>query len=488
MKKIISLSLYLCILTSCVLYSCGDKSTSDNLKDDMHAAGEQSADETGAADEREKISDGLPEADFGGYNFRIYTAPNFVENVAAYEEIGDVINDTIYRANKIVEERFNIKITALEGAAGDVDLVNEIKKTIQSGDEAFDISFAHDSLTGAAALEGYYINLYDVPNLDFAKPWWPEHTVSSLTFNDQMFMFSNSISTLGMDWTRIIYINKGLAKDFGLTVPYQDVFDGMWTLEKLIQMSKDVYIDANGNGSRDIDDTYGYGYGGAFYCSAEPLGIQTVKKDEDTLELSINNERTLKAVDLMYGLLFGSAGAYYDKDSYEGTAIDMFGQGSRLFIQGELGKARQKFRYSDVDYGILPFPKLDENQGNYYAGYTDRLFTVPTTAKNLERTGIIIEAMSAEGWKKIFPAYYEIAMKNKFLSDEESIQILDMIYTSRVLDFSYIYGIKFYMFLTDLFSNANPSTDFVSYYEKNEKSVVSALRKIEEKFLALKDN
>ena len=489
MKRTIIILLSLTLLISFALYSCqkggdgnikenssadSDNGTADSLADDTSENGESPGD-------RNSIADNLPDIDYGGYTFNILTGNEqyYVDSLVASEQIGEVINDAVYIANKTVEDRFNIniKVTQTEGPF----IMDNAKKSIKSGGDEYDLLFGHDYESGTASLEGLFLNLYYLDRLDFEKPWWPNNTVESLTINGKMYLFSNSLTTLGMDWTRLLYINKGLAKDLGLEVPYKDVFDGTWTLDKLTKLTKDVYIDVNGDGVKDSDDKYGYAFTGSYYCSIEPFGIQVVKKSGDILELNVLGERTQKMVDMMYDLMINSKGTFYFGPE-EHLSEKIFTNGNALIIYKHLQDARKTLRASDIDYGILPFPKLDENQENYYAGYHDRLFAVPITASNTDRSAVIIEAMSAEGWKKVFPAYYEISMKNKFLADEESIKILDMIYSSRVLDFTYIYSISYYMMLNDLFNNDKPSTDFVSYYEKNLGSVQKTLDNIAKKF------
>jgi len=482
MKKIKFLIVCFLISFTCILFSCADKSSNETAKDNPTTsendivAGDTEPDNI---NDREAVGDGLPDIDFDGYIFRIITREDFIDSIVAYEQNADVINDAFYRANIAVEDRFNVKIQAI----GNPDPAGAASKFIKSNDDAFDLVFEFgDASIVAPMLQGCFINLYSLNHLDFNKPWWPKNTVDSLTFNGKMYMYSNSMTTLGMDWTRALFINKGMAADMGVTVPYQDVFDGTWTLDKMTKLTKDIYRDVNGNGEKDGEDLYGYVFTGRYFCSIEPFGIQIVKKTGNTLELDVLSERTIKAVDMMYDLMIESKGTYYNNE-HDTISVDMFSNGQCLIAYSQLGMARSHLRFSDVDYGILPFPKLDETQETYYTGNHDRVFAVPTTAPNLDRTAVMIEAMSAEGWKKVFPAYYEIAMKNKYLSDEESIKILDLLYSTRVLDFTYVYGIyKFNLMFDELFNTKNPSRDVVSYFEKNQNSVKKDLQKIEDKF------
>jgi len=435
----------------------------------------------------EEISDGLPEIDFGGYNFRINSYADIRDRVFAENDIGEVINDAQYNARKTIEERFNIIISLIESDdSNDGSNFISAKKSILAGDDAFDLLHAHDITLCTNSLDNIFANLYSVPNLDFTKPWWPKNSVDSLTVLGQMYVFSNSMTTDSIGNIRVIFMNKDKARDYGITMPYKDVFDGVWTLDKLTDMTKDIYSDLNGNGEADEEDFFGFEYRDQYFiCTLEPLGITPYKRDSDEIiKLDLNNERTLLAINKMHALLFGSTASFFKADSIFENGIFMSGRALATCLQ--LSTAVEKLRFTDINYGILPMPKLDAAQNNYYAGYTSYLFAVPNTARDLDRTGVIIEALSAEGYKKVLPAYNEIALKNKYLQDEESVLILDLINESKMLDFAWCYNVNYqgpYWFMRDLFiGGKNPSVDFYSWYEKNETRLQKHLENIIKKF------
>ena len=148
---------------------------------------------------------------------------------------------------------------------------------------------------------------------------------------------------------------------------------------------------------------------------------------------------------------------------------DLFMQDKAMFIFSSLGHAVTIFRYADINYGFLPMPKLNERQENYCSGSNDVPFGIPVTNTDLDFTGMLIEALSAEGYRTVQPAYFEIALKQKFTSDAESIEILDIISQARVLDFGYLYcgSLPLCRFITNLFDPNSPSKDFASLYAKN---------------------
>jgi arabinogalactan endo-1,4-beta-galactosidase len=53
--------------------------------------------------------------------------------------------------------------------------------------------------------------------------------------------------------------------------------------------------------------------------------------------------------------------------------------------------------------------------------------------------GIIAEALNAQTYKTMVPALYEVALKTRYLRDEESKAILDIILNGSIVDWGYIY-------------------------------------------------
>ena len=113
-----------------------------------------------------------------------------------------------------------------------------------------------------------------------------------------------------------------------------------------------------------------------------------------------------------------------------------FAEGRALFNFAGLNRVTL-FREMETDFGILPIPKWDEAQEEYHnvvSLYCAALIAVPKTAGNLERTGVVLEALNAESMYTLTPAYYDITLKTKSARDEESSAMLDIIFDSRVYD------------------------------------------------------
>jgi len=138
----------------------------------------------------------------------------------------------------------------------------------------------------------------------------------------------------------------------------------------------------------------------------------------------------------------------------------------------------------EADFGILPYPKYDEAQKEYYntvGSWHSVFMCVPKVQENPDRTGILVEAIAYESMKTVTPAYYEIALKGKYTRDNESSDMLDIILATRCYDLGWYYQIGGYneqvMNLLRNFKN-----DFTSMYKKLEKTALKQVEKLNEKF------
>ncbi len=447
------------------------------------------AEEVTVEPEETELSDHLPESDFEGYGFHVgaqegvYYGCAMIEQVLVEELNGDVVNDAVYNANRTVESRFNVQ---LESILFPDDSGASVKASIQAGDDVYDILTMHDITVANLSLTGLFRDVNEIPHLDYTRPWWPSYSVDSLTVNGSMYLISNYISYMNLAMTRAVFINKAIADQFNYTIPYEKVKNGEWYLDDFIEMMKDVYIDVNGNGRRDNDDIYGFAASSALYAIQESFGVEPVKEDENgRLYLNINNETTVTLIEKFYHMMVETEGGYLNNNE----SVYTFADGNALFGMFDLGRVLSNLRDTEITYGILPIPKLNELQADYISGSTDRPFAIPTTAQNDERLGILIEAMSAEGYKQVRPAFFEIALKSKYAYDAESAEMLEIIGNTIVLDFSYIYSNfgGFAWTLMNMMSVNNPTKDFASYYAKNEKVQKKTLEKLQKSFDNLKN-
>ena len=157
----------------------------------------------------------------------------------------------------------------------------------------------------------------------------------------------------------------------------------------------------------------------------------------------------------------------------------MFMNDQVLFLVHGVGSA-QMFRDMKSDFGVIPTPKLDESQEDYFiTPDITKLLVIPVTASDLDRTAVIVEALAYEGYSYLRPLYYETMLQSKYLRDEESIEMLDeYIYTN--IGFSVVTGSSK---LTEVVNSViKGSSEASSAFASNKNTIQSEIDKYIELF------
>jgi hypothetical protein len=88
---------------------------------------------------------------------------------------------------------------------------------------------------------------------------------------------------------------------------------------------------------------------------------------------------------------------------------------------------------------------------------------------------MIIEELSYLSYKDILPVYYDVVLNVKLVRDEESVEMLKILFDSKVFDPAYVMGGGFHDMWVSTMNQKK--RDFVSTYEKQEASQLKAIQK-----------
>ena len=376
-------------------------------------------------------------------------------DISAEEETGDPINDAVYRRNLALEEKYNFTIEQLLVTHP----LDSFRHAVAANDDYFDIAsilaFTNFGGISTFAQEGLLVDLFKVNYLDFEKPWWEQGIIKGTSIGNKLFFASGDFTLINRDATAVMLFNKGLLKDLRLENPYELVRNGQWTISKLYEMAKGAASDLDGDGQMTLSsDRYGF----VMSVFAEgPIGLRLgagvrhagIGADGIPV-LTFGSERDYKVIDAVNDLWqadfsavtnnFYGASWLTQVDSAEYT----FAGNRALFIQ-TLAQTIEGLRGADIDFGILPMPRLDETQKEW-AHALDRTFAQAIGIPNvhsgvaLDRIGFMLEAISAESRYTVIPAYYDIQLQGKFVRDEESREMLGIIFNSTVWDPGLVYS------------------------------------------------
>lgn len=482
MKKNAPLSLLLAalLLTGA---ACGSEDTQDTVPH----TGDTITDTDSAAAETESealYADHLPDdLDFGGATVRIHTRgdEDSLMEVAVDELTGDVLNDAIYNRNTKVSERLNVVLERVDGA-GWADYGTElsrIKASITAGDNAYQCIAAWNAYVSPLALENCFQDLSTLSYLETDMPWWNQTSVQSMAMGGKLLFLTGDISFLtSFGGAYVLFTNDRVAEDNNVPSIPDMVRDGTWTLDNMLSITKSIYNDVDGNGVMDEKDTYGYitDYYNAVDSWYTASDIHQITLDDNYMPVYTPRlEKVSGLVDKLYPMFYNGSlvGSYYTD---AGTQMDMFKNGQALMILRELDNARSYFRDMEDNYTINPLPKYDEAQNGYYSNtYTGAtIWCIPTDNPEPETATAVMEALAADSYANVMPAYFETCLQGKLSRNEDTVDMLEVIRKGAVADIEYLYafilGAPHYV-MRDVLSDKNASTNVASWYAKNNERI-----------------
>ncbi|MCL2519342.1 MAG: hypothetical protein FWF15_12345, partial [Oscillospiraceae bacterium] len=164
-------------------------------------------------------------------------------------------------------------------------------------------------------------------------------------------------------------------------------------------------------------------------------------KDADNIPYyDILTERSVSTFEKALKLINNDYTYSFVKGWEDKKIIPMFANGNGLLLMTQIGIIQQ-LRNMEIDFGLLPVPKLNEQQEKYLLNIDGhaQLMAIPITVRETEKVGAILEALSYYSHKYLVPAYYDVNLKTKFSRDNESSEMLDIIMDGRIFDFGYVY-------------------------------------------------
>ena len=203
---------------------------------------------------------------------------------------------------------------------------------------------------------------------------------------------------------------------------------------------KTAQNDVNGNGTYDEGDVFGMT--GRGDKSIPPMwiatGTKTVHKDNDDIPVyTAYSDEKFQTVFLKIFDIY-KTNQYFTSvkpDPSGDVQADYFLKDGSLFFGSDFNSLGRFLRGMKSDFGVLPYPKYDEDQENYYSrvevGFPN---VVPVTCTKLDAVGAFLEAGSCLAYNDSVPAYYETVLKNKVTRDDDSAAMLDLIFNTRTLD------------------------------------------------------
>ena len=487
MKMEIKLSMLFLLLTV-IFIGCSD-TDSGQISDTTTAEYSVTEEITELAEtEPKSVTPNLPLMNFEGKEFVVLArlvdsgyADWTATDITVAEQNGDPINDAVYLRNVTLEDRYNFRITTAK--TGTQDSYGFVTKSILAGDNDYDVIAIKGSESANLGVEGFSIDLKSLEYIDLDREYWSHNVNDVMTVNDKLYSTVGDISIIDNYGIRCLYFNKDILNDHGLEDPYALVKSGKWTIDKMAEMGAVVNADINGDGVMGLEDRYET-------MSQRTLGtilsigggVKIVGKDNNNSPvLTIDNERSINVVNYMREYT-NNKDRVYMSDDWQSMLVRFNNELSMFYAEVLLHI--ETMRGYEMEIGLLPVPKYDEAQEVYWQfldSYCCNFYSIPITNTTPDDAAFFLEAMSAESMNTLTPAFYDICLNGKYLRDEESSEMLDIILESYVVEFSDIFRLSIYQGLID---NILKDVDVVSFLASSLDKAQTELNTLIEKYSA----
>lgn len=471
-KRLLTLALAAVLL----LASCGQSGSETDVT--SQDTGAQTSAEQTTADYLSTIE----AFDFGGEPFRIVVnsmsdRPNLHEE----EHTGEVINDAMVDRDRKIEEMFKTKLeyTAYEAR---LELSADLRRLISAGDDVYDviITTPYEGIN-VFALNGMLSDLSSIGTLDLSADWWSASMNEAMTHNGRTYATAGPMALCYCYSPYAFFVNLNMAEDYELPDVYELVRSGKWTLDSMTSMMKGISEDLNSDGAMGLDDRYGLvttlEAGKAFYLGC---GQRMAVKTDSGAELKMDGKSAIDVLEKLSSIMMTddticADGKISGMGATSDAKIKFFLEARALFTASPLQWGVINFRDMKDDYAILPYPKYDEAQDSYYThmnSYFPYGIAIPITNTRLDETGAVMEAMAYLSQTTILPKINEVVLKEKIARDEDSKEMLDILFENVIIDLNTIFDFGGSAKLLRSFA-VGESENFVSSYA-SKKSVAEA--------------
>lgn len=371
-------------------------------------------------------------------------------------QTGSAVSDAMFSRDTQMWENYGIDVTYnCIGADGGIALKQSLLTSLLGGMEVCDmvVSSLSSSILDLYA-GGVLYDCNGLPNVDMDRPWWASYFAEGASFRDRLYYAAGMAAGGGFYGTTYSMIcNLALAREVyleGETEP-MDIFglisSGDWTLDTFYNIVRDYSRNLDGQGDFSVDDDLmAYAHvrseitaachfmaaGGHFSTLDDEGGIVI-----DTLYSETTGDLVSKLAEI-----FDSIKSNYDEESfYHQNGQNRAFLGGRALFMGNSMTYVQQLTEMTQDYAIIPCPKADTSQGNYYSGintWSVGFLAFPKNISDADLVGYAAELLGYCSYYTVRPALYDSILCIRLAKDPRQRSVMDIIYDYLYVDLNYL--------------------------------------------------
>lgn len=493
-------SLLLALLLTLPLAGCGGEPVSDDTVMTTDGASDEVSSESDESSSGSTLAaPDLLKTDMKGKVFTILAedwwtyAPLAITDIAPAEMNGEILNDASFRRRSAISEKYNCVITDEHIVDDPANGTAKLLKSVTAGEHVYDIAVMRGSEYNKLLTSGSLSDLSLMPHFEPDSGYYDKASYDALSIAGSHY---GVVSNITMNHNLLIfsaYFNKVMLDDFGIDNMYDTVRSGKWTIDRMYEIGKTVAADTDSDGLFTEKDRYGFTYivdVSEGFLNASGINIAETSSDGRIVK-TYNTETALTRMQHIFDILSDTATSFNvhkrspDPNITNKLETGMFTDGNTLISLAGIYYAPQ-FRDMKDDFGIIPFPKYDESQADYISPVFSNplpITVIPRTNADLESTGIILAEMSYRGYTELLPALYDTTLTGKCARDDDSVEMLDMIFSKTEYDIGMLFdfgGVRTKVRTIYQELDGNFASAFASLDTKVDKNIADLIEAVEE--------
>lgn len=453
MKKAIRILAFAlaCMMLVAVFVACDSSSGKEDNTQGSQGNNNNNGSTTGSAVEQPPVE----EKNYGS-SFQFLACNDVFQDgyFFAKEQTQEVMNNAVFTRQEEVKSQIGVEISSKQHESF-TEYYEEFKTSVKAEDGLYQSCLTHCNY-GIASLvtEGMLYDFNDLTSVDLTKDYWNQDIMESLAYNDALYL---GYGDFCLAYTYVIAFNKDLldkycATTLGDETIYDIVENKKWTIDKMMEIASKCHDDKNGDGKKDAGDIFGVsGYfwpSGSSMLQASGINIVEYNSKSGKYEFSISKnakkvEDLVSKINEMYQSEYAYLWGPFGDEMKDPSKQVQFKDGKTLFqFYGTYHMAKQ-LTAVDVNFGVLPYPMWDENQGEYRSLSWNGYITVPYYLSKAD-SAMVSDTLELLAFysKPVTTAFYEKLLGAQVADSPDDADMLDIVWDTQIVEFALAYSDK----------------------------------------------
>lgn len=409
---------------------------------------------------------GFGPEDNSNYKFTMLVSDTDASEHKADGLNSNFVNDAVFKRNTAVQDFFKIQLNVQvePGDIGDKDTFAEkISTPILAGDNEHDLIIGVTAVIADTLGSEYYLPTNKIDYIDLSKDWWVAGQYDNLQVNNNIYTLYGDMNLSLYSEIHCFIFNVQMINNNSLKSPYAMVADNEWTYANMAAQTVVVGHETTGDGVDIVDDTFGMiGATNPQRALMTGFGLGLITRNPNTLRPEFP-----AALSETYTLAYAMVSDAFVNNEYNLIKTQEGNNDYSKHLQAVatdrcLHLPSYTYWITDPiltgmagDFGVVPYPKLDANQPQYYSqiatGATTTLF--PKTLVETDLSAKVATYMSYVGREMVAQPYFNNYLKERLARSPEMQTMLETVRQTATMTLTTVYHTYFTGTLLTLFGS-----------------------------------